>query len=160
MFKFATIGAFDNAVNVPYCKIPDSITGGVFNGMGVTLDRKNGTLALTTATTGKGDVYVVYGVQRNPKFDSSEEFCFKAGEMPLVYKLSSLKGYEVQLTLNSNVISDTLSTIAADKLLAYGADGKLAVVAASTGYSAWLKVVEVTGDIVRAVVEVNEPVAG
>ena len=158
MFKFATIGAFDNAVNVPYCKIPDAVTGKVFNGMGVTIDRKTGTMALTTAATGKGDVYVVYNVQRTFNFSSSKDFHFKAGDMPLVYKLASLNGYEVEFSLDDTLVTGTLADVTADKLLAYGANGKLGVVTAATGYAVWLKVIAVKGGIVRAEVVVNQPV--
>lgn len=151
MFKFGSIGAFSNAINIPYCKL--SGTAEVRNGNAVTIDRAAKTMALTTADTGKGDVYVVYNVERRFEYDDSNEMCWKPGEMPLVYELRSLIGYAVDFTNDAQLIA---GAPAAGNLLAYGADGKLTIVSAATGYKALYKVIEVVGDIIRAEVVAGE----
>ena len=146
MFKFATIGAFDNAINVPYCTIPADVTTKVYNGMGVTIDRAKKTVALTTANE-TGDIYVVYNVQRTFDFDSSADFCMVAGDMPLVYVLKSLVGYEVEFSTDDKIAAAP-DAIAVGTTLVYGADGKLAAGTSTT--QPYFKVLEVVDGVARA----------
>lgn len=146
MFKFATIGAFDNAINVPYCTIPATVTAKVYNGMGVTIDRATKTVALTTASE-TGDIYVVYNVQRTFDFDNSADFCMVAGDMPLVYLLKSLAGYEVEFSVDANIVAAP-DAVAVGTTLVYGADGKLA--AGTSDTQPYLKVLEIVNGVARA----------
>lgn len=148
MFKFVTIGTFDNAINIPTCKLADSVSVPVVDGMGVTVDRAKKELVLTTATTGKGDVYILYN--ESAVLDGLNRNAFVGGDMPLVFRAASLTGYEIAVSVDDAHFDSTKAQVQAGKLLGYGDGGKLSVISAATGYAVWFKVIEVSGGIARA----------
>lgn len=150
MFKFHTIGAFDRAINIPYCKLATG-TDKVYNGNGCTIDRSNATATLTTTSTNKGDVWVVYNVIRGVYTGNSADVYWTAGDFVNLYSLSSLVGLEVEVTNDAHTFtSGPASDIAVGDTLAYGDRGLLGEISSTTGYSYALKVLEINGNIIRA----------
>lgn len=155
MFKFHTIGAFDRVINLPYCKMVEG-TDKVYNGNAVSIDRPTAIATLTDATTGKGDVWVIYNVIRGVYGTSSCDAYWTAGDYVNLYSLTSLIGLEVEISNDEYTFaSGPVEGIAANDTLIYGDNGKLTK-AAATGCTAALKVIAVEGNILRCEVVAGE----
>lgn len=142
MIKFRNIGVYKNAVNVPYCVVPSTITGGLKNGMGVTADLANKTVALPTADTAKGDVYVVINLIDKPETSSPNDYKIVAGENPRLFLLKSLDTRILDMDMDA--VTTAYTTIKVGDTLTLGVDGKWVVNATITGYATYLKVIEKT----------------
>lgn len=159
MFKLHTIGGFDRAINIPYCKLATG-TDKVYNGNGVTIDRAQATATLTTASTGKADVWVVYNVIRGVYCGGTSDAYSTAGDFVNLYSLASLVGLEVEISNDAHTFaSGPVSSLVAGDKLAYGADGLLSKVSADTGYAYVYKIIAINGDIIRAEVATGTPAA-
>ncbi len=144
MIKFHEIGLYKNAVNVPYCKVPESIADGVRNGYAVTYSEKDKVISLPTSTTVKGgDLAVVMNIMDKPELDSPDDYVVKVGEFPRLFRLDSLANRLLDMNCLA-VNSDYAGINVGDKLVA-GTDGKWAKSASTDGYSIYFEVIAKTG---------------
>lgn len=147
MFKFATVGAFDRAINVPYCVLDTTVTGKVYNGNAVTILRKD--KKLTPASNfASGELGVIYNEYRTFDYDKFDDMSFEAGDRPLVFTVDSLVGNEVEFTIDANIMTNAAAAVTAGTTLYYDANGKLGTTKGThlLGYY----VLEVRGKWVRA----------
>lgn len=159
MFKVATIGAFDVMNNIPYCKLAPG-SGKVYNGNGVTIDRANATATLTTAETAKQDVWVLYNVVRGVYCGDREDAHWTDGDMPLLVSLASLVGREIEISNDAHTAtSGPIASLTAGKYLVYGDKGLIKENANTNGYAYAYKIIEVSGDMIRAEVVEGTPAA-
>lgn len=144
MIKFHEIGMYKNAVNIPYCKVPTTITNGVKNGYAVTYSEKDKTIALPTAATAKsGDLSVVINVIDKPELSSPDDYVVAVGEYARLFRLDSLANR--LLDMNDLSLTTAYASVAVGDNLIAGTDGKWAKSASVDGYSVYLEVIEKTG---------------
>lgn len=141
MIKFYEIGMYDNAVNVPYCTVPDTITNGVKNGYGVTYSEKTKTIALPTATTAKSDdLAIVMNVIDKPETLNPDDYTVEVGEFARLFRLDSLA--DRLLLMNDLAVTTAYGSIDVDDTLVVGTDGKWVKETTLTGYAYYLTVIE------------------
>lgn len=139
MFKFKEIGMYKNAVNIPYCKIPATITAGVKNGYIVTFSETDKAIALPTSTTAKAaGLTVVMNRYDKPELEKPNDYVVEVGEFPRLFTLKSIAGRVVQMDMDA-ITTARASIAVGDKLVA-GTDGKLVEAADITGYSEYFEV--------------------
>ena len=144
MIKFHELGMYNNEVNIPYCKVPDTITDGVKNGYTVTYSEKDKTIALPTATTAKGeDLTIVMNVIDKPELNSPDDYVVAVGEYARLFRLDSLANR--LLDMNDLSLTTSYASIAAGDKLVAGTDGRWAKPASVDSYSIYLEVIEKTG---------------
>lgn len=143
MIKFHEIGMYKNAVNIPYCKVSDTITDGVKNGYAVTYSETTKTVSLPTATTAKGsDLTIVMNVLDKPELKSPDDYVVDAGEYARLFRLDSLANR--MLDMNDLALNTAYASVAVGDKLVAGTDGKWSKSASVDGYSAYLEVIEKT----------------
>lgn len=141
MIKFHEIGMYKNAVNIPYCKVPDTITDGIKNGYAVTYSETTKTVSLPTATTAKGsDLTIVMNVLDKPELKSPDDYVVSAGEYARLFRLDSLANR--MLDMNDLALTTAYESVAVGDKLVAGTDGKWSKSASVDGYSAYLEVIE------------------
>lgn len=138
MIKFREIGAYKTTSNVGFCTTPAILT----NGMGVTINEATGVVALPTATTAKGDVYIVMNRIDAPETLAPDDYKIAIGECPRVFRLKSLDGRI--LDMNDLAVTTAYASISAGDTLTLATTGKWVVNATLTGYETYLKVMEKT----------------
>lgn len=144
MIKFHEIGMYKNAVNIPYCKVPDTIKDGVKNGYVVTYSETTKTIALPTATTAKSaDLAVVMNIIDKPELNSPDDYVVKVDECARLFRLDSLANR--LLDMNDLSLTNAYTSVAVGDKLVAGTDGKWAKSASVDGYSTYLEVIEKTG---------------
>lgn len=143
MIKFHEIGMYKNAVNIPYCKVPDTIKDGIKNGYAVTYSETTKTVSLPTATTAKGsDLTIVMNVLDKPELKSPDDYVVSAGEYARLFRLDSLANR--MLDMNDLALTTAYESVAVGDKLVAGTDGKWSKSASVDGYSAYLEVIEKT----------------
>ena len=143
MIKFHEIGMYKNAVNIPYCKVSDTITDGVKNGYVVTYSETTKTVSLPTATTAKGsDLTIVMNVLDKPELKSPDDYVVDAGEYARLFRLDSLANR--MLDMNDLALTTAYTSVSVGDKLVAGTDGKWSKSASVDGYSAYLEVIEKT----------------
>ncbi len=143
MIKFHEIGMYKNAVNIPYCKVSDTIKDGVKNGYAVTYSETTKTVSLPTATTAKGsDLTIVMNVLDKPELKSPDDYVVDAGEYARLFRLDSLANR--MLDMNDLALNTAYASVAVGDKLVAGTDGKWSKSASVDGYSAYLEVIEKT----------------
>ncbi len=143
MIKFHEIGMYKNALNIPYCKVSETIAEGVKNGYAVTYSEKDKTVLLSTAETAKsGDLAVVMNIMDKPELDSPDDYVVKPGEFARLFRLDSLANRLLDMNCLA-VAADYAGIGAGDKLTA-GTDGKWVKSASVDGYSIYLEVIAKT----------------
>ncbi len=143
MIKFHEIGMYKNAVNIPYCKVSDTITDGVKNGYAVTYSETTKTVSLPTATTAKGsDLTIVMNVLDKPELKSPDDYVVDAGEYARLFRLDSLANR--MLDMNDLALNTAYASVAVGDKLVAGTDGKWSKSASVDDYSAYLEVIEKT----------------
>lgn len=143
MIKFHEIGMYKNAVNIPYCKVPETITDGVKNGYAVTYSEKDKTIALPNATTTKGsDLTIVMNIIDKPELDSPDDYVVAVGEYARLFRLDSLANR--LLDMNDLALTTAYTSVAVGDKLVTGTDGKWSKSASVDGYSIYLEVIEKT----------------
>lgn len=143
MIKFHEIGMYKNAVNIPYCKVSDTITDGVKNGYAVTYSETTKTVSLPTATTAKGsDLTIVMNVLDKPELKSPDDYVVDAGEYARLFRLDSLANR--MLDMNDLALTTAYASVSVGDKLVAGTDGKWSKSASVDGYSAYLEVIEKT----------------
>ena len=141
MIKFHEIGMYKNAVNIPYCKVSDTIKDGVKNGYAVTYSETTKTVSLPTATTAKGsDLTIVMNVLDKPELKSPDDYVVDAGEYARLFRLDSLANR--MLDMNDLALTTAYASVAVGDKLVAGTDGKWSKSASVDGYSAYLEVIE------------------
>lgn len=141
MIKFYEIGMYDNAVNVPYCTVPDTITNGVKNGYAVTYSEKTKTIALPTTDTAKSDgLAIVMNVIDKPETLDPDDYTVEVGEFARLFRLDSLANR--LLVMNDLAVTTAYTDIAVDDTLVVGTDGKWVKETTLTGYAYYLTVIE------------------
>lgn len=141
MIKFYEIGMYDNAVNVPYCTVPNTITNGVKNGFAVTYSEKTKTIALPTATTAKGgDIAIVMNILDKPELASPDDYTVEVGEFPRLFRIDSLE--DRLLLMNDAALTTAYASVAVDDVLVADTDGKWAKDNTHTDYTYGLTVIE------------------
>lgn len=136
MIKFRNIGGYKNAQNIPY--IPTTVE--LHNGMIVTVDVTKKTLALPSADTAKGEVYLVMNRYDKPEVASPNAYVIEVGEYPRLFMVSSLNG--VILDCDTDQITGAYSSINVGSKLTAGTDGKLAVNASTDDFLTYFLVIE------------------
>lgn len=136
MIKFRNIGGYKNAQNIPY--IPTTVE--LHNGMIVTVDMTKKTLALPSANTAKGEVYLVMNRYDKPEVASPNAYVIEVGEYPRLFMVSSLNG--VILDCDTDQITGAYSSINVGSKLTAGTDGKLAVNASTDDFLTYFLVIE------------------
>lgn len=136
MIKFRNIGGYKNAQNIPY--IPTTVE--LHNGMVVTVDMKKKTLALPSADTAKGEVYLVMNRYDKPEVNSPNEYVIEVGEFPRLFMVSSLNG--VVLDCDTDQITGAYSSINVGDKLTAGTDGRLVVNSNTDGSLTYFLVIE------------------
>lgn len=136
MIKFRNIGGYKNAQNIPY--IPTTVE--LHNGMIVTVDMTKKTLALPSADTAKGEVYLVMNRYDKPEVASPNAYVIEVGEYPRLFMVSSLNG--VVLDCDTDQITGAYSSINVGSKLTAGTDGKLAVNASTDDFLTYFLVIE------------------
>lgn len=136
MIKFRNIGGYKNAQNIPY--IPTTVE--LHNGMVVTVDMTKKTLALPSADTAKGEVYLVMNRYDKPEVNSPNEYVIEVGEFPRLFMVSSLNG--VVLDCDTDQITGAHSSINVGDKLTAGTDGKLAVNSSTDDFLTYFLVIE------------------
>ncbi len=136
MIKFRNIGGYKNAQNIPY--IPTTVE--LHNGMIVTVDMTKKTLALPSADTAKGEVYLVMNRYDKPEVASPNAYVIEVGEYPRLFMVSSLNG--VILDCDTDQITGAYSSINVGSKLTAGTDGKLAVNASTDDFLTYFLVIE------------------
>lgn len=136
MIKFRNIGGYKNAQNIPY--IPTTVE--LHNGMIVTVDMAKKTLALPSADTAKGEVYLVMNRYDKPEVASPNAYVIEVGEYPRLFMVSSLNG--VVLDCDTDQITGAYSSINVGSKLTAGTDGKLAVNASTDDFLTYFLVIE------------------
>lgn len=143
MIKFHEIGMYKNAVNIPYCKVSDTIKDGVKNGYAVTYSETTKTASLPTATTAKGsDLTIVMNVLDKPELKSPDDYVVDAGEYARLFRLDSLANR--MLDMNDLALTTAYASVSVGDKLVAGTDGKWSKSASVDGYSAYLEVIEKT----------------
>ena len=143
MIKFHEIGMYKNAVNIPYCKVSDTIKDGVKNGYAVTYSETTKTVSLPTATTAKGsDLTIVMNVLDKPELKSPDDYVVDAGEYARLFRLDSLANR--MLDMNDLALTTAYASVSVGDKLVAGTDGKWSKSASADGYSAYLEVIEKT----------------
>lgn len=144
MIKFHEIGMYKNEVNIPYCRVSETITGGIKNGYVVTYSEKDKIIVLPTSTTAKGgDLAVVMNVIDKPELYSPDDYVISVGECARLFRLDSLVNR--MLDMNDLALTTIYTSVnVGDKLIA-GTDGKWVKSASVDGYSVYLEVIEKTG---------------
>lgn len=143
MIKFHEIGMYKNAVNIPYCKVSDTIKDGVKNGYAVTYSETTKTVSLPTATTAKGsDLTIVMNVLDKPELKSPDDYVVDAGEYARLFRLDSLANR--MLDMNDLALTTAYASVSVGDKLVAGTDGKWSKSASVDGYSAYLEVIEKT----------------
>lgn len=143
MIKFHEIGMYKNAVNIPYCKVSDTIKDGVKNGYAVTYSETTKTVSLPTATTAKGsDLTIVMNVLDKPELKSPDDYVVDAGEYARLFRLDSLANR--MLDMNDLALNTAYASVSVGDKLVAGTDGKWSKSASVDGYSAYLEVIEKT----------------
>lgn len=138
MLKFREIGTYKNAVNVPYCTSAVALK----NGMIVTANLVAKTAALTTASTTKGDVYIVMNVIDKPETLKPNDYTIEIGEYPRLFRAKSLAGRIIDV--DTNQVTTTYSDIDVGDYMAGDTDGKLAVVEDVSDYETYFEVIDKT----------------
>lgn len=136
MIKFRNIGGYKNAQNIPY--IPTTVE--LHNGMVVTVDMTKKTLALPSADTAKGEVYLVMNRYDKPEVNSPNEYVIEVGEFPRLFMVSSLNG--VVLDCDTDQITGAYSSINVGDKLTAGTDGRLVVNSNTDGFLTYFLVIE------------------
>lgn len=143
MIKFHEIGMYKHAVNIPYCKVSDTIKDGVKNGYAVTYSETTKTVSLPTATTAKGsDLTIVMNVLDKPELKSPDDYVVDAGEYARLFRLDSLANR--MLDMNDLALTTAYASVSVGDKLVAGTDGKWSKSASVDGYSAYLEVIEKT----------------
>ncbi|MCM1008689.1 MAG: hypothetical protein NC485_12350 [Ruminococcus flavefaciens] len=143
MIKFHEIGMYKNAVNIPYCKVPDTIADGVKNGYAVTYSETTKTVSLPTATTAKdSNLTIVMNVLDKPELKSPDDYVVNVGEYARLFRLDSLANR--MLDMNDLALTTAYENVAVGDRLIAGIDGKWSKSASVDGYSAYLEVIEKT----------------
>lgn len=143
MIKFHEMGMYKNAVNIPYCKVSDTIKDGVKNGYAVTYSETTKTVSLPTATTAKGsDLTIVMNVLDKPELKSPDDYVVDAGEYARLFRLDSLANR--MLDMNDLALTTAYASVSVGDKLVAGTDGKWSKSASVDGYSAYLEVIEKT----------------
>lgn len=151
MIKFHEIGMYKNAVNIPYCKVSDTIKDGVKNGYAVTYSETTKTVSLPTATTAKGSDLtivmnvldkIVMNVLDKPELKSPDDYVVDAGEYARLFRLDSLANR--MLDMNDLALTTAYASVSVGDKLVAGTDGKWSKSASVDGYSAYLEVIEKT----------------
>lgn len=144
MIKFHEIGMYKNEVNIPYCKVPETIKNGVRNGYAVTYSEKDKIIALPTAATAKSaDLAVVMNVIDKPELNSPDDYVVDVGEYARLFRLDFLANR--LLDMNDLSLTTAYTSIAVGDKLVAGTDGKWTKSASVDGYSVYLEVIEKTG---------------
>lgn len=144
MIKFHEIGMYKNAVNIPYCKVPATITNGVKNGYAVTYSEKDKIIALPTATTAKdGNLAVVMNVIDKPELSSPDDYVVAVGECARLFRFDSLANR--LLDMNDLALATAYASVAVGDKLVVGTDGKWVKATSTDGYPVYLEVIEKTG---------------
>jgi len=138
MIKFRDIGTYKNAVDVPYCKTAVALK----NGMVVTADLAAKTVALPTATSTKGEVYIVINRIEKPEIKAPNEYTIEKDEYPRLFLVESLNTRILDMDMDA--VTGTYSAIAVGNKLAADVDGKLKVISDATGYKTYFEVTEKT----------------
>lgn len=136
MIKFRNIGGYKNAQNIAH--IPTTVE--LHNGMVVTVDMTENTLALPSAGTEKGEVYLVMNRYDKPEVNSPNEYVIEVGERPRLFMVTSLSG--VVLDCDTDQITSSYSSINVGDKLTAGTDGKLAVNASTDDFLTYFLVIE------------------
>lgn len=136
MIKFRNIGGLKNAQNIAH--IPTTVE--LHNGMVVTVDMTKKTLALPSADTAKGEVYLVMNRYDKPEVNSPNEYVIEVGEEPRLFMVSSLSG--VVLDCDTDQITGAYSSINVGDKLTAGTNGKLAVNASTDDFLTYFLVIE------------------
>lgn len=136
MIKFRNIGGYKNAQNIAH--IPTTVE--LHNGMVVTVDMTENTLALPSAGTEKGEVYLVMNRYDKPEVNSPNEYVIEVGERPRLFMVTSLSG--VVLDCDTDQITSSYSSINVGDKLTAGTDGKLVVNASTDDFLTYFLVIE------------------
>lgn len=136
MIKFRNIGGYKNAQNIAH--IPTTVE--LHNGMVVTVDMTQNTLALPSASTAKGEVYLVMNRYDKPEVNSPNEYVIEVGERPRLFMVTSLSG--VVLDCDTDQITSSYSSINVGDKLTAGTDGKLVVNANTDDFLTYFLVIE------------------
>ncbi len=136
MIKFRNIGGYKNAQNIP--DIPTTVA--LHNGMIVTVDMTKKTLALPSADTAKGEVYLVMNDYDKPETPYPNAYVIEVGECPRLFMVTSLSG--VVLDCDTDQITGAYSSINVGDKLTAGTDGKLAVNSSTDDFLTYFLVIE------------------
>lgn len=138
MLKFREIGTLKNATNVGYCVTPVALK----NGYGVTVDLSTKTVALPTADTAKGDVYIVLNKIDKPEVNEPNDYTIDIGEYPRAFRVKSLDGRIIDM--DTDAVTTAYSALAKGDTLGFGTDGKLVKLTDTTGYATYFEVIDKT----------------
>lgn len=136
MFKPVTIGYYKQVRNNPRCKAEVDLMAG----MAVTLNEATKKASLPTATTAKGELWIVSNIIDKPEIRNKEDFKVLKDEPVRADFLVDAR--ELPIELDYRVIATDYATMnIGDKLIA-NADGKWEVSADVTGYKIYLEIVD------------------
>lgn len=105
MFKFVTIGAFKQVRNNPRCKALVDLVPGL-----VVVPNESTGNAFTpgTASSAKGDVYVVGNIIDQPEIRNKDDFKILKGEPVRAFRLADAVGLPIELSADTVVDYDAL----------------------------------------------------
>ena len=137
MIKFRDIGVYKNAVNVPYCVTDVELK----NGMVVTADLADKTVALPTGVVGKNEAYIVMNRIDKPEVATPDDYTIEVGENPRLFLVQSLNTRILDMNMLS--VTGAYASINVGDVLVAGNDGKL-VVGTASGQEVYFEVIEKT----------------
>lgn len=139
MIKFKNVGDFKNARNIGTVETPIEL----INGKLVTLDKVAGAIALPTADTAKGSLWVVMNERESvPYTGTTDDYVINIGECPRLVDVTTLKG--VTLEMNDKCLTTKYVDIAEGDALVADTNGNFTKVSDASGYETSFTVIKKT----------------